>query len=295
LAENIQDIQRRIKSVNSTKQITHAMKLVASAKLKRTREQAESRRPYFEATLESIQSLAVEGEAVLQEFSFVREVKNTAYIVITGNRGLAGGYNSNICKLVDEHINSKDVPAKIIAVGSKGRDYFKSRNQEIFKEYLGISETPEFKYADEISHLMIDLFRENKVDEVYIAYTKFASMISQEPILLRLVPLDEELFRKPKKELATTEEGEPLEVIMQYEPDVQELLRYLVPQYLSGTIYGAMIESAASEQGARRVAMEAATDNATEMIDKLTLHYNRVRQAAITQELTEIVSGAEAL
>lgn len=297
MAENIQDIKRRIKSVNSTKQITHAMELVASSKLRKSRELAESRRPYFEAMIESMGRIVEKSSNSKNIFMDQREVKKTAYIVITGDKGLAGGYNINVAKMVEDHLTSKD-NAVIYAIGSRGRDHFKNRRYDIQGEYLGISENPNVFSAREITGIVMEGFKNGEYDEVYIAYTKFISTLSQQAKLMKLLPLDVDDLKtdhlNKEESVEKNEKGAP-HTVMLYEPDPDELLDYLIPNFVSSTLYGAMIESAASEQGARRTAMESATNNANEMIDVLTLKFNRARQAAITQEISEIVSGAEAL
>jgi len=294
MADNIQDIKRRIKSVNSTKQITHAMELVASAKLRKSREMAEGRRPYFEAMMESMNRIVAKTNGGSNVFMRQREIKKTAYVIITADRGFAGGYNSNIAKMVEENIKDKE-NAVLYAVGSKGRDHFKNRFYHIEGEYLGITENPSYFHAKEVANIVMNGFKNGEFDEVYVAYTKFVSMISQKPVLVKLLPLRrEELKEEAEPEKAVKVPLSEM-TVMRYEPEPEDLLSYLIPNYISNTIYGAMVESAASQQGARRMAMESATTNATDMIEGLTLQYNRVRQAAITQEISEIVSGAEAL
>jgi len=295
VAENVQDIKRRIKSVNSTKQITHAMELVASAKLRKSRELAEGRRPYFEAMIESMGRIVEKSGSTRNVFMNQREVKKVAYIVITGDKGLAGGYNVNVAKLVEDHVANKE-DAVIYAVGSRGRDHFRNRDYNIQGEYLGISERPNFFNAREVTAVVMEGFKNGEYDEVYIAYTKFISTISQHASLMKLLPLSVEDLKPVKKAEVVENEGKSKDLtVMLYEPEPEELLTYLIPNFVSSTVYGSMIERAASEQGARRTAMESATTNANEMIDALTLKFNRVRQAAITQEISEIVSGAEAL
>jgi F-type H+-transporting ATPase subunit gamma len=293
VAENVQDIKRRIKSVNSTKQITHAMELVASAKLRKSRELAESRRPYFEGMIESMKRIVAKSGNAKNIFMSQREVKKVAYIVITGDKGLAGGYNINVAKLVEEHIKNKE-DAILYTVGSRGKEHFKNRDYNIQGEYTGISEKPSFFNAKEITNIVMEGYKNEEFDEVYLVYTKFVSTIVQHPYILKLLPLNIEDVTLEKKGDVDNVKLEEM-TIMRYEPEPEELLNYLIPNFASSTVHGAMIESAASEQGARRTAMEAATTNANEMIDELTLKYNRVRQAAITQEISEIVSGVEAL
>ncbi|MBC3889273.1 ATP synthase F1 subunit gamma [Acetobacterium paludosum] len=292
MAENVQDIKRRIKSVNSTKQITHAMELVASAKLKKSRGLAEQRYPYFEAMILSMGNIVERTGKSKNALMNQREVKKTAYIIITGDKGLAGGYNGNICKRVESHLKNKDNTV-LYTIGSRGRDHFKNRDYKIQAEYLGISENPNFFTAKSITAGIMDAYLKEEFDEVYLVYTRFISTLVQHPYLMKLLPLDAEGL-KPKKKIEDVEEKKSLTGMI-YEPDPEALLEYLIPNYVANTLYGAMIESAASEQGARRTAMESATENANEMIDDLTLKLNRVRQAAITQEISEIVSGADAL
>ncbi|MDI3537744.1 MAG: F-type H+-transporting ATPase subunit gamma [Eubacteriaceae bacterium] len=293
MADNIQDIKRRIKSVNSTKQITHAMELVASAKLRKSRELAEGRRPYFDAMIESMNRIVAKTTGAPNEFMKLREVKKVAYILITADRGFAGGFNANVSKMVEEHIDNKE-NAVLYTVGTKGRDHFKNRFYHIEGEYDGITENPSYFHAKEVANIIMNGFKNEEFDEVYLAYTKFVSMISQKPELVRLLPLKREDVEVDSLDDAVDIPIEEM-TVMRYEPEPEDLLSYLIPNYISDTIYGAMIESAASQQGARRMAMESATTNANDMIEGLTLKFNRVRQAAITQEISEIVSGAEAL
>lgn len=283
----MRDIKRKIKSINSTKQITKAMELVSTAKLKRARDRLGSTRPYFETVTRTVQDIFKDSAGMKHEFIDEREVQKTLYIVITADRGLCGGYNINAIKKALEDIEDKG-KAAFITIGSKARDYFTKRNYEVIEEYTGISEKPEFKYAKEIGQKAIELFKAGEIDEVKLIYTKFVSTISQEPKLLKLLPASEEADDVEKKE---EEEFKYVE----YEPSPAVVLDYLIPKYIEGTIFGGMIESSASEQAARRVAMESASDNAEEMIGDLTLSFNQARQAAITQEITEIVGGAEAL
>ena len=292
MAENVQDIKRRIKSVNSTKQITHAMELVASAKLKKSRGLAEQRYPYFEAMILSMGNIVERTGKSKNVFMNQREVKKTAYIIITGDKGLAGGYNGNICKRVESHLKDKKNTV-LYTIGSRGRDHFKNRDYKIQAEYLGISENPNFFTAKAITTGLLDAYLKEEFDEVYLVYTRFISTLVQHPYLMKLLPLNTDAL-KPKKKIEDVKEKKSLTGMI-YEPDPEALLEYLIPNYVANTLYGAMIESAASEQGARRTAMESATKNANEMIDDLTLKLNRVRQAAITQEISEIVSGADAL
>ena len=280
------DIKRRIKSVTSTRQITKAMELVSTAKLKRSRKKLDASKPYFNRILNSITEIMTNTNGIRHPFIDSREVNNTLYIVITGDRGLAGGYNSNICKLVENSVDDKS-SAKLITIGSKGRDYFKARGYDVIDSYIGVSETPSLEVTQDISKMAVKMYCDKEIDEIKVVYTEFISTISYEPKALTLLPVN----------LEDTEEGIEEDkdlVIFRYEPSAEAVFEYLVPKYVNSLIYGACVESSASESGSRRVAMESATDNAEEMIDDLQLIYNRVRQAAITQEISEIVAGANA-
>lgn len=284
MAQSMKDIKRRIRSVSSTKQITKAMELVSSAKLRKARQKLEASRPYYQTLIRSIQDILSSTTGIKHPLLEKREIKNKAFIVITGDRGLAGGYNGNIVKLAESQIENKENTV-ILVVGQKGRDYFKRRGYNIAGEFLNISEDPQYIDASSIGGLAVELYEDGKVDEVNVVYTGFKSAISQEPKILKLLPA----------ESINEENNQGSKTLIEYEPSPEEVLDYLIPKYIHSAIYGALIESSASEQGARRTAMESATDNAEEMIEDLELRYNRARQASITQEISEIVGGAEAL
>jgi len=283
LAESTRDIKRRIRGIRNTRQITKAMELVSSAKLRKAREKLETTRPYFDTVYESIQEILSTTGDISHPFLEVREVEKSLYIVVTADRGLAGGYNSNILRLVESEIRDKKEDTLLVVVGYKGRDYFKRRGYNVVGEFVGITEEPFFSDAQEIGRLVMELYEKKEIDEVKLAYTKFITTISQQANIIKLLPSD-----------IKGEEGGKISVV-EYEPSPEEVLDYLIPKYIESTIYGALMESSCSEQGARRTAMESATDNAEEMIDDLTVSFNRARQAAITSELSEIVAGAEAL
>ncbi len=286
----MRDIKRKIKSINSTKQITKAMELVSTAKLKKARDRLDSTKPYFETVKQTIWDIFENSKDVKHEYLEVRDVKKTLYIVITGDRGLCGGYNINAIKMALEDIKGKD-KATLIPIGLKARDYFQKRDYELAGEYTHISENPDFKHAREIGKIALDLYSEQEIDEVKLVYTEFVSTISQQPRIVKLLPVVNE--KQETEDLAEDTEDEFKYV--SYEPSPEAVLGYLIPKYIASTIYGGLVESSASEQAARRVAMESATDNAEDMIDDLTLSFNQARQAAITQEISEIVGGAEAL
>lgn len=279
------DIKRRIKSVNSTKQITKAMELVASSKLRKARERVEKTRPYFHAIKDTVQDIFSNAKDIKHEFIKEREIKKSCYIVIASDRGLCGGYNSNAIKTAVKAMEGKE-EVSVITVGQKSRDYFRSRGYDSDGEYIHISENPSFSDAKSIGNLVTNMYLKGMVDEVFLIYTQFISTINQKPEIIKLLPLTGE-----EKEEDTGDDFE----FTEYDPSPGAVLSYLVPKYVESTVYGALVESAASAQAATRVAMESATDNAEEMIDNLTLTYNRARQASITQEISEIVGGAEAL
>ncbi len=284
MAESTRDIKRRIRGISNTRQITKAMELVSSAKLRRAREQMEKSRPYYNTVYSNIRNALSTVGNIKHPYLDVRDVNKSLYIVITADRGLAGGFNSNIIRKVEHDIKDKKDKIYLITVGLKGREYFKRRGYNVVEEFVGITEEPYFSDAQEIGKIVMDMYRKKEIDEVKVIYTQFVTTISQEVKELKLLP-NEEI----KKDI------EVKNSVVEFEPSPEEVLDYLIPKYIESVIYGALIESSSSQQGARRTAMESATDNADEMIDELQLSYNRARQAAITAEISEIVTGAEAL
>ena len=283
----IKEIKTRINSVNSTKQVTKAMELVASSKMRKAKDRALASRPYFNTMYDTVKDIATNTRGVRNVFLKQREVKNRCYIVVAGDRGLAGGYNSNILKLTLSHMNGKK--EKIMPVGKKATEFFEKRGYNILKsqesvEKCGYEET--LAFAQEV----MDLYKKGEVDEVYIAYTEFVSPLTQNPKLLKVLPLS---FKN--EENKETKEQAAKRARVQYLPSAEVVLGHIIPKYVSGVIYGGVIESFASEQAARRTAMSSATDNADEMLSNLELSYNRARQSAVTQEIIEIVGGVEAL
>lgn len=275
----MKDIKLRIKSVENTMQITKAMELVASSKLKKARDRMESARPYFMTLFNTLNDIAAYTVDFSSPFLVKRPVKKSAYVLIAGDRGLAGGYNNNMFKLFTAH--SQDKNAVVIPVGKKAVDFCKRRNIEIFTEEY--SQVEDLSSADctDIGDLLSDSFEKGEIDEVFICYTTFVSMLSQSPEIIQVLPL-----------VSVNADTYQRNTITEYEPDPEELFHMLVPQFVTGLVYGAVTESWASELAARRTAMDAASKNAQEMVSSLSLQYNRARQAAITQEITEIVAGA---
>lgn len=284
MAGSALDIKRRIKGISSTKQITKAMELVSTSKLRRARMELERSRPYYLTVLNNIQNVLGNVQGLKHPLLETREVKKPLYIVIAGDSGLAGGYNSNIMRLVEEDVKDIKDDVSLVVVGIKALEYFRRRDYNIVGEFLDIMGSPSFLEAKKITKLVLDLYKKEEIDEINIVYTVFLTTLNQQAKILKLLP---------SEEVEERAEGSP--VITEFEPSPSEVLDYLIPKYIESAIYGALIEASSSEQAARRVAMEAATENAEEMIDDLNIMYNRARQAAITMEISEIVTGAEAL
>ncbi len=276
---SMKDIKLRIKSVENTMQITKAMELVASSKLRKARERMESARPYFMTLFNTLSDLAAYTVDFSSPFLVKRPVKKSAYVLIAGDRGLAGGYNNNMFKLFTAH--SQDKNAVVIPVGKKAVDFCKRRNIEIFTEEYSLVEDLSSADCTDMGDLLAESFEKGEIDEVFICYTTFVSMLSQSPEIIQVLPL-----------ISVNADTYQRNTITEYEPDPEELFHMLVPQFVTGLVYGAVTESWASELAARRTAMDAASKNAQEMVSGLSLQYNRARQAAITQEITEIVAGA---
>lgn len=273
------EIKNRIRSMESTKQITKAMEMVAASKLRRAQAQVLNSRPYFEILHQTITDIAVSNRDFSSQYLKEQPKSKVMYIVIAGDRGLAGGYNSNVLKLVEKQIQGQD--AEVLPIGKKAVDFFHSRGipafTESYAEAAGISIGDCFS----ISKQLCKAFRDGKYSEIHVAYTDFVSMLSQSPAAMQLLPLEH-----PKADPNGNYGG------IVYEPSNEEVFDAIIPEYLGGVLYGALCESRASEQAARRTAMDNATQNAEDMIADLSLKFNRARQAAITQEITEIVAGS---
>ena len=279
-----QDIRRRIKSVRSIEQITKAMKMVAAARLRKAQERAYASQPFTEKIQEVLATVANSRLDVTHPLLAKREIKKTAYLILSADKGLAGAYSSNLMK---EALAAMEGKAKeeisIIAVGRKAKEYFSRRNYQIEREYLGFSERPTYEHAARIAAEVSADFTAELYDEVYLVYTYFHSPINQQPTHLKLLPAQ------------APEAAEEASRDFIFEPSAESVLTVLLPRYLETVIYGGLMQAAASELGSRMTAMGSATDNAEELIHKLVLNYNKVRQATITREISEIVGGAEAL
>ncbi|MCI5629009.1 MAG: ATP synthase F1 subunit gamma [Clostridiales bacterium] len=282
----IKEIKTRINSVNSTKQVTKAMELVASSKMRKAKDRALAARPYFGTMYNTVKDIATNTRGVRNVFLKQREVKNRCYIVVAGDRGLAGGYNSNITKLTLSHMDGKK--EKVMTVGKKSTEFFSKRGYDILKSTESV-EKCDYNEAIAFAQEAMDLYKKGEIDEVYMVYTEFVSPLTQNPKLLKVLPL---AFEEENKE---TKEQAAKKARVQYLPSAEVVLGHIIPKYVSGIVYDGIIESFASEQAARRTAMSSATDNADEMLSNLELSYNRARQSAVTQEITEIVGGVEAL
>ena len=282
MAANMKAVKLRIKSVQNTMQITKAMELVASSKLRRAKERAETCRPYFVELYDTLKKIAYGNTEFTSIYAKEPKSEKICYVVIAGDRGLAGGYNSNLFKCMERDSKGKDF--MVLPIGKKAVEYFKRRKVEIVTE--NYNEIAPIAIGDcfEMSNLLCKEFKNGTFGTIKLVYTEFVSMLSQTPHAVSVLPLTELTEEKP---------SEPVRNLIIYEPDSNEVFDAIVPEYLAGVLYGAVCDSLASEQAARRTAMESATSNAEEMIETLNLHYNRARQASITQEITEIVGGAD--
>lgn len=280
-ASSMKDIKLRIKSVESTMQITKAMELVASSKLRRAKERAESTRPYFTTLHQTLEDIAHSNTDFSSPFVRQGDVGKACYVVIAGDRGLAGGYNNNLFKAVWEDM--ADQPVCVLPIGKKAVEYCARRGVESLSDDYASVEDISLRDCFSIAQLLCEKFRQGAFDTLYVGYTKFVSMLSQQPQVVKLLPIHHE---QEKREKARS--------LIEYEPGAAAVYNAIVPEYVGGLLWGAVAESLASELGARRTAMDAASKNAGEMIEDLSLKYNRARQGAITQEITEIVAGAEA-
>lgn len=282
---SMRDIKRRRASIQSTEQITKAMKLVSTVKLQKSRTKAEGSKPYFDLMYQTISTMLSKSGNIEHKYLKAGNSPKKAVIAITSNRGLAGGYNNNIVKLIT---SSEALPAEntlVYAIGRKGRDGLSRKGYGIKADYSDVINEPIYRDAADITLELLDAFGQNQIGEIYLAYTSFKNTVTHIPKLVKLLPIE-------------MEEGDAQsgpQALMNYEPDEDEVLDSIIPKYMSSLIYGALLEAVASENGARMTAMDSATNNAEEMIEDLGLQYNRARQGSITQELTEIIAGANAI
>ncbi|GIO73842.1 MAG: ATP synthase F1 subunit gamma [Paenibacillus dendritiformis] len=284
MAKGILEIRRQIKSIQSTRQITKAMEMVAAAKLRRAQEKAEAARPYADKLKEVVSSIAAGTQGIQHPMLAKRPVKKTGYLVITSDGGLKGGYNANVLRKVMQVINERHRSADeyaLFVIGRKGRDYFRRREMPMVEVVTELPDSPSFANIKTIAYKAVKYFEEEQYDELNLFYNEFVNAITQVPVEKRLLPLDDDALG-----------GETTSY--EYEPSPEAVLHDLLPKYAETLIYSALLDAKASEFGAQMTAMGSATKNATKMINSLTLSYNRARQAAITQEISEIVAGANA-
>lgn len=289
---SMRDIKRRKDSIQSTGQITKAMKLVATVKLQKAKSRAEESKPYFNYMYDTVTSMLEKSGNISHPYLQAGESKKKGFIVITSNRGLAGGYNSNLIKLITKGDFKKE-DAVIYAVGRKGRETLERLGYEIKADYSEVINEPLYKDAQDIGRAVLDAFSNNEIGEIYLVYTVFKNTVSQVPTCIKLLPISKDDFGKDK--LSSEKSSMDDLTLMNYEPEAEEALNTIIPKYINSLIYGALVEAVASENGARMQAMDSATNNAEDMISDLSLKYNRARQGAITQELTEIIAGASAI
>ena len=280
------DIRRRIKSVRNIQQITKAMKMVAAARLRKAQERAIASKPYTEKIHAVLANVTLNAKDAAHPLLEVREVKKTGYLILGADKGLAGAYTSNLLKEALTHLRGKEkTEYGLLTVGRKARDYFRRRAYPVDGDFIGFSEKPTYQHAVELAALLAEKFTAGEYDEIYLVFTRFYSPVNLKPATIKLLPVAND-----NNEAAQEESTEYI-----FEPNAGEVLSLLLPKYLETAVYGGLLQSAASELGARMAAMGSATDNAQELISKLVLNYNKVRQATITSEISEIVSGAEAL
>ena len=281
MAVSMKDIKLRIKSVESTMQITKAMELVASSKMRRAKERVEHSRPYFETLYESLTKIAAADPRARNPYLRRDDIKRTLLVVIAGDRGLAGGYNANVFKQAD----AAEGPVTVLPIGKRSAEYFAHHGAGLFTPEVLMAADVSVSECFTLSHQITEGFLKGEYDAVKLCYTRFDSMMTQTATTLEVLPLTIEPTEAQKAEARRSQ--------ILYKPSCEEVFGAIIPEYVAGVLYGAVCESVASELAARRTAMDAATKNAGEMIEHLNLYYNRARQAAITQEITEIVAGAE--
>ena len=289
---NMTEIRSRMKSIQETMKITNAMYLISSTKLRKAREKLDATAPYFELLQSTIKDILFHSPDINHTFFDKRKKikpddKKRGYVVMTADKGMAGAYNHNVLKLAQERL-AQGNDNTLFVIGQMGRKYFTKKNVRIDMEFLYTAQDPSMWRARNIAETLVDLYRKEKLDEIYIIYTKMVTPLKAEPEIIQILPLKRQSFEEMNVEL------EKYHKIADYSPSPKVVMDHLVPNYVKGLIYGALVESFSSEQNARMMAMQGATESAKDMIRELSLLYNRARQAAITQEITEIVSGAKA-
>ncbi|MBP1759390.1 MAG: synthase subcomplex gamma subunit [Firmicutes bacterium] len=277
----VRDIRRRIRSVRNMQQITKAMKMVSAAKLRKAQQKLNAARPYAHQLQGVLERLAQVPVDTVHPLLIKRPVQKVVYVVITSDRGLCGGYNANLIRKTAGLIAETPQDVKLVTVGRKGRDFFRRGKIEFLAEYVALGDEPSYNQAKEIAQEVVRIYEQGEADEVYLMYTEFVSAINSRPTQIKLLPIEKPEGKQSKQYI--------------FEPSPDEILASLLPKYVETQIFRSILEGKASEQGARMSAMNSATDNAKDMIDRLSLAMNRARQAAITKEISEIVGGAAAL
>lgn len=279
---SVREIKRRRGSVQSTQQITKAMKLVSTVKLQRARQRAEQAKAYFHGMYDTMHSILAQAGDIDSPYLKRETDGKIGIVVVTSNRGLAGGYNANLIRLVADRKEPKE-RLRLYTVGRKGQEAFLSGGYEMGEDASDTMDEPTYEAAKELSKVLLEDYRNGVISELHLAYTEFVNTVTHEPKMMKLLPFEK---GESSKKILTP---------MNFEPREEEAFALLVPKYVASMLYGAFVESIASENGARLQAMESATQNAEEFMDELELQYNRARQGAITQELTEIIAGAGAI
>jgi len=277
----VRDIRRRIRSVNNMQQITKAMKMVSAAKLRKAQQKLNAARPYARQLQGVLERLAQAPVDTIHPLLIKRPVQKVVYVVITSDGGLCGGYNANLIRKTAGLIAETPQEVKLVTVGRKGRDFFRRGKIEFLAEFVALGDAPSYNQAKEIAQEVMRIYEQGEADEVYLMYTEFVSAINSRPTQVKLLPIEKPEGKQGKQYI--------------FEPSADEILASLLPKYVETQVFSSILEGKASEQGARMTAMTSATDNARDMIERLTLVMNRARQAAITKEISEIVGGAAAL
>ena len=287
---SMREIKRRRGSIQSTQQITKAMKLVSTVKLQRARTRAENSKAYFQYMYRTVTSMLAKAGKVNHPYVQGNNSKNIGIVAVTSNRGLAGGYNANIVRMIIGNGFDREC-VRLYTVGRKGADGLVRKGYEVAADYSDVIDEPTYADAQQISRKILQDFANGEIGEIYVAYTEFKNTVSQIPKLMKLLPVEAADVPGQEEEVSAIDKLTP----MNFEPNEEEAIALLIPKYLTSILYGAFVEAVASENGARMQAMDSATNNAEEIISDLELKYNRARQGAITQELTEIIAGAEAI
>ena len=287
---SLQDLKRQIQSVNNTAKMTQALQTISAVKLQRARERLDRVRPYTDNIDEMMRDIADRAQSGIPLLVGRDEVNNVAVCTVTSDRGLAGGFNAHVLRRTMELREEQDAEIVQIVTGRKAMEFFRFRSERVEEAYTGFSDSPTYEKARQIGRRLTDLFEDEEADEVYLVYNRFKNALVQQPTVTRLLPVVSE-----ETDEDDGEEEERSETPFEFIPEPEELLERLVPKYVETLIFRALVESAAGEHGARMTAMKSATDSANEMADELTMQMNKMRQAAITQEIIEIASAAEAL